>query len=56
MIIPKDGKVVIAVIGAYQTFFFAYISLRKKCRCSELFWSVFYRIRTEYREIRKYLA
>ena len=41
MIIPKDGKLVIAVIGAYQTFFFAYISLRKKCRYSELFWSYF---------------
>ena len=27
------------------------ISLREKCLCSELFWSVFSRIRTEYREI-----
>ena len=29
-----------------------YISLRKKCPYSELFWSVFSRIRTEYGEVR----
>ena len=28
------------------------MSLRKKCPCSELFWSVFSPIRTEYGEIR----
>ena len=28
-----------------------YSALRKKCPYSELFWSLFFRIRTEYREI-----
>ena len=31
---------------------FVYSSLRKKCPYLELFWSVFFRIRTEYGEIR----
>ena len=35
--------------------FFWCITLRKKCPYSELFWSAYFRIRTEYREIRSTL-
>ena len=58
MIIPAQLDAVLAVNnievgerGLWLRNFMAH-SLREKCLCSELFWSVFSRIRTEYEEIR----
>ena len=47
MIVKKDK---IQRVSCLMLAFFI-ISLRKKCPCSELFWSALSRIRTEYGEI-----
>ena len=37
--------------GCVDYYFIVFIILREKCSYSEFFWSIFYRIRTEYGEI-----